>query len=233
VEQLFMKMVFVFGLLFFLAGTCFAQSTQDIEINQISVPTVKLTNSRLISFFMDEFFIPETLVTKMDIIDVNNNGFGEHDIVRLYPSDNVYFLEFVSDKAQSRMNQWKFKANFQITAENKDEEILNEYESNKAAYNIFGSILKGLNQNYYDLPIKIHFERDSATVLFELWGYNEMLLQEIPDHSTRLNDVILTQISTKTDTTLYDCIFIYKTITDTVYVRTNRTESEAKQDKSQ
>ncbi|MBD3289660.1 hypothetical protein GF337_12715 [candidate division KSB1 bacterium] len=202
-----------------ITSISFAQKNDKVEVNQISVPMVTLLDSSLISFFLDEFFIPETLVTKMDIIDVSLNGFGENDIVKLYPSDNVYFLQFVSDAAQKRMNQWEFKANFQITAQNEDVSIADDYESNKPAYNIFGAILKGLNQNYQDLPIKIRFERDSSTVLFELWGHTREALRVIPKEEPRVKDVLLEQIAVKSDTTLYDCIFIYKTLIDTVYLR--------------
>ena len=208
---------------FMLSSYCFAQQDDAIEVNQTSVPTVTLNDPELISFFMDEFFIPETLVTEMDIIDVGLNGFGENDIVKLYPSDNVYFLQYVSDKAQKRMNNWKFKANFQITAQNQGLAVPEDFETKKPAYNIFGAILKGLNQNYQDYPIKIHFERDSSTVLLELWGYNEDNFKVIPNLS-RLNDNILNQIKTETDTTLYDCIFIYKTVTDTVLVTNQKRE---------
>ena len=197
----------------------YPQHKNKVEVNQISVPKVSLSDSELISFFMDEFFIPETLVTKMDIIDVSLNGFGENDIVKLYPSDNVYFLQFISDAAQKRMNQWEFKANFQITVQNEDVSFAEDYESNKPAYNIFGAILKGLNQNYQDLPIKIRFERDSSTVLFELWGHTENALKVIPKEEPRVKDVLLEQIAVKSDTTLYDCIFVYKTRVDTVFIK--------------
>lgn len=219
-----MRSYFFVLTIFLFISECFAQGTDSIKVDQITVPKVTITDSNTIAFFMDEFFIPETLVNKMDIIDVSLNGFGENDIVKLSPSDNVYFLQFVSDKAQQRMNEWKFKANFQITAQNKGVDLLDDYESSKPAYNIFGSILKGLNRNYQDYPIRIRFERDSSTVLFELWGYNEELLKVISNDENKINDLLLQQIEVKSDTTLYDCIFIYKTITDTVLVNSHKRE---------
>jgi len=223
------KLFYSISLLFLIVNICFAQQHEKpIAMNQITIPKISFADREMISYFMDEFFIPETLVTKMDIIDVGLNGFGENDIVRLYPSDNVYFLQFVSEAAQKKMNEWEFKANFQITAKNEDLSIADDYETNIPAYNIFGAILRGLNQNYQDLPIKIRFERDSSTVLFELWGHNEQELKVIPDINTRLNDPILTQIIAKSDTTLYDCIFVYKTIIDTVLVNSRTLKSKKK-----
>ena len=222
-----MKRILIFFFLWILqAPFSNAQHKNRIEINQVTVPKISINDSKTISYFMDEFFIPETLVTKMDIIDVSLNGFGENDIVRLYPSDNVYFLQFVSEEAQKKMNAWEFKANFQITAKNDELSIVDEYESNIPAYNIFGAILKGLNYNYQDLPIKIRFERDSSTVLFELWGHNEKALNVIPDPTSRLKDPILTKIVAKSDTTLYDCIFVYKTVVDTVILNPRTMKSK-------
>ena len=212
---------FLLCIVFCLIINCiaFAQSDTQLVVNQTNIPLVTITSKELISFFLDEFFIPETLVTKMEIIDVSVNGFGENDIVKLYPSDQVYYLQYVSDKAQIEMNKWKFTANFQITAKNRDISILNEYNTNRPSYNIFGSILKGLNQNYNDYPIKIRFERDSTTVLFELWSFNEQKLELIPDKSSRMNDPVMEKITVTSDTTFRDCIFIYKTIIDTVFIK--------------
>ncbi len=194
------------------------QAADELIVNQTTLPVVTLVDQGLIRFFLDEFFIPETLVTKMDIIDVSLNGFGENDIVRLYPSDQIYFLQYVSDKAQTKMNEWKFTANFQITAKNSDVRALDDYHTNRPAYNIFGAILAGLNRNYKDYPIKIRFERDSSTVIFELWSYNEQKLRELPNSTDRLPDEMVKYIHAKTDTTLRDCIYIYKTVRDTIYI---------------
>ncbi|MBN2012378.1 hypothetical protein JW960_23820 [candidate division KSB1 bacterium] len=202
----------------FLIQTISVHAGDELIVNQTSVPLVTIQDGKLIKFFLDEFFIPETLVTRMDIIDVSLNGFGENDIVRLYPSDQIYFLQYVSDKAQAKMNQWKFTANFQITAQNKDISILEDYENNRPAYNIFGSILTGLNKNYKDYPIKIRFERDTSTVIFELWSYNENRLMEIPDQAARLPDKMVEYIKAETDTVYRDCIYIYKSVHDTVFV---------------
>lgn len=213
-----MKHFFPALIILCLISVLWGKSEKDLIVNQTNVPLVTINDSDLISFFLDEFFIPETLVTRMDIIDVSLNGFGENDIVKLYPSDQIYFLPYVTDKAQRKMNEWKFTANFQITANNKDISILEDYDRNKPAYNLYGAILKGLHQNYKDYPIKIRFERDSSTVLFELWSYNQKLLAYIPDDSARLKDPVMEKIITTSDTTYRDCIFIYKTLKDTVFI---------------
>ena len=181
-------------------------------------PDICAGHEKLVKLLMDEFFIPETLVTRLEIIDVGKNGFGAKDLVRVYPSDEIYFIEFVSQKAQQIMNDWEFKANFQIVAQNTDPSVLNDHSKNKPAYNIFISLLRSLGRNYRDYPIKLKMERDSSTVTFEMWDFNEGELKFDPQPTSYLTDRLTTQAFSIVDSTYYDCIFIYKTIVDTVYI---------------
>ncbi len=198
------------------------------RVTQISVPMMSITNQNLIKLLMDEFFIPETLVTRMEIIDVGRNGFGPKDLVRIYPSDEIYFVEFVSKKAQDLMNNWEFKANFQIVAQNSDPNAVSSYTERKPAYNIFISLLRSLANNYKDLPIKLKLERDSTTVTFEMWDYNESALKFDPGISPGTPGPKPWDWFSTGDSTYYDCIFIYKTIVDTVYIHRPGPKADAK-----
>jgi len=116
------------------------------------------------------------------------------------------------------MNDWKFQANFQIIAQNGDPDVISNSGENKPAYNIFLSLLRSLVRNYKDYPIKLKLERDSSTVTFELWDYNENELKFDPKALPGTPDRLAKQAITFVDSTYYDCIFIYKTIADTVYI---------------
>lgn len=204
--------------------TFFAQSDNGVNVDKITVPVVTITDKELIDFFMFEFFIAETLVTKMDIIDATDNGFGEDDLVKTYPSEAIYF-PVPSDSAQSIMNSWKFKANFQIVTEDRPPEEFESLPTEKAENGIFASILKGLNRNYEDQPINIWFQRDRNGVTFEMWGFTQDSLNftppppPVPDSVVTYDLLRVTRSDTliKADTTLYDLIYVYKTVSDTVY----------------
>jgi len=217
-----MKKLIIFICLSFVIITIplLAQNKTDSQgrVTQTSVPVMSIDSAKLIKLLMDEFFIPETLVTRMEIIDVGKNGFGPKDLVRVYPSNEIYFVEFVSQKAQQLMNDWEFKANFQIIAQNTNPSVLNDHSENKPAYNIFISLLRSLGRNYKDYPIKLKLERDSSTVTFEMWDYNEGELKFDPGATKMLADRLTNQAYSFVDSTYYDCIFIYKTIVDTVYI---------------
>ncbi|HEX9973128.1 MAG TPA: hypothetical protein VGD14_13740 [bacterium] len=213
-------LIFIPATFALLINLSFAQQEKSDQsrVSQISVPSMTITDDRLIKLLMDEFFIPETLVTRMELFDVGKNGFGPKDLVRTYPSDEIYFLDFVSQNAQQIMNDWKFQANFQIIAQNGDPDVISNSSENKPAYNIFLSLLRSLVRNYKDYPIKLKLERDSSTVTFELWDYNENELKFDPKALPGTPDRLAKQAITFVDSTYYDCIFIYKTIADTVYI---------------
>ncbi len=170
-------------------------------------------DSALIEFFVFEFFIAETLVTQIDIIDATGNGFGEDDLVKTYPSEAIYF-PVPSDSAQKIMNNWQFKANFQIVTENRNAQEFENLPDESAPDGIFASILKGVNRNYTNKPIKILFERDREGTTFEMWVYDQTALNytqpppPVPDSVVTydLVHVIRTDTLIKTDTTLYDLI---------------------------
>ena len=89
----------------------------------------------------------------------------------------MYFLERVSEDVQNIMDNWEFQANFQITGRNEPPSTYDSLKTDKAATSIFSTLLRGINRNYHDWPIKIKFERDSSGVTYEMWGYNEHRLE--------------------------------------------------------
>ncbi|MCA9730731.1 hypothetical protein KC799_01285 [candidate division KSB1 bacterium] len=185
-----------------LTAPCAAQTDSDITIEQVNVPKVTLTEPSLINFFITEFFIPETLVTQLDIIDATGNGFGEKDIAIAHPSEEIYFI-FPSAKAQGLMNEWKFTPNFQIVGENLDPEIYQLLETDRAANNIFSGFLKTLNRNYKGIPIKLWFERGKEGTVFEMWGYDNEQLRYQPEKISGGRDFV----------------YIYTTVKDTLFLQ--------------
>ncbi|HHL73396.1 MAG TPA: hypothetical protein ENJ29_12900 [Bacteroidetes bacterium] len=185
-----------------LAGSLQAQEkSRAVTVEQINVARVILDDPEMIRFFVTEFFIPETLVTSIEIIDVTGNGFGEKDIAVTQPSEEIYFI-FPSVEAQEKMNQWQFTPNFQIVGENLDPEVYAALPTNRAANNIFSGLLRALNRNYQGSSMKLRFERNANSTLFEMWGYDNKELDYKPAPLTAGNDVI----------------YIYTSIRDTIYV---------------
>ena len=212
-------------LIFSTTNVAFLQEDSGINVDKVTVPIVSISDRTLIDFFVFEFFIAETLVTRMDIIDATGNGFGEDDLVKTYPSEAIYF-PVPSDSAQAIMNSWKFKANFQIVTEDRHPSEFESLPTEKAENGIFAAILKGVNRNYEDAPINIWFQRDAEGVTFEMWGFNRDSLEytapppPVPDSVVTydLLHIVRSDTLIKADTTMYDLIYVYKTVRDTLIV---------------
>lgn len=215
----------IWGILLLASLKSFSQENKKITVDKMSVPVVSITDKNLIDFFLFEFFIAETLVTRLDIIDATGNGFGEDDLVKSYPSEAIYF-PVPSDSAQQIMNRWQFKANFQIVSENRDPEEFESPSDGSAANGILAAILRGVNRNYTGDPIKILFERDDNGITFEMWGHEEGGLRytppppPVPDSVVTYDLVHVFRSDTlvNADTTLYDLLYLYKTVRDTVFL---------------
>jgi len=208
------------------ANLCNSQNTQKIIISKATHPIVTITDRNLISYILDQCLITETSVIMMEILDINNNGFGEKDIVKVFPSNKMYVLERVSEDVQNIMDNWEFQANFQITGRNELPSVYDSLTTNRAATSIFSTLLRGINRNYHDWPIKLRFERDSIGVTFEMWGFNKDKLETgnpepfMPDSVVSFDILHVFQNDTlvNLDTTLYDFLYIYSESIDTVYV---------------
>lgn len=203
-----------------------ADASEQVRVNRDLIPIVTITDMPLIEMILEQCLIPESNVLKMDILDINQNGFGEKDIARVYPSSNVYLLEKISSDVQNKMDSWGFRANFQISGENRLPAAYDSVESEKAAHSIFSTLLRGINRNYHDYPIKIRFERDSIGVIFEMWEYHEDKL-EIGNPQPFMPDSVITydifhvfhdDTLNNFDTTLYDIIHIRYDQVDTVFI---------------
>jgi hypothetical protein len=200
-----------------------AQNGTTVDQKMIRVATIN--DSKLIEFFLFEFLITDTLVTKMEIIDATSNGFGIEDLVKCYPSERIY-VPTPSDTAQKIMNAWKFTANYQIVTQNSPAEVFEGTKTDAAPNAILAALLRGLQRNYKDAPIKFYFERDANTATFEMWGYNPTRLSytaappAMPDTVTAYDVLSVTYQDTLVvaDTTIYDLLYISRTVSDTVFV---------------
>lgn len=195
------------------------------SVDQKLIRVATITEPGLIDFFLMEFLITDSPVSRMEIIDATANGFGVEDIVKCYPSERIY-VPTPSDTAQKVMNAWHFAANFQVVTQNSTAEVFEGTKTDAPQNGILAGLLRGLERNYQDLPIKLYFERDQQTATFEIWGHNPVKLKYkpappvMPDTVTSYDVVHVLRQDTLivADTTLYDVLLIQRTVSDTVFV---------------
>ncbi|HHS12135.1 MAG TPA: hypothetical protein ENN03_00020 [bacterium] len=183
---------------------------EGVVVDQRTQWVAVVTDSAMIRRFVESFYIVEDSISRLEIIDVNNNGFSRGDLIRTFPNEEIYFMDEPGPEIQNIMDQWKFQANYSVTIENtQTPEQLEKSPFSKAEYSIVAAFLRGLNRNYHDWPLKIWIQRDSLGLSFQMWGYKEdRLVYEPPPPSG------------------YDILTLIRTVSDTVFVPAGRKPKE-------
>lgn len=186
----------------------FAQTGQNVEIDQELVRYAIVREPKLVKFFVEDFLITESNVERLIIYDLVGDGFGEGDQVRTYPGGKIYMIT-PGKKAQAIMNNWRFGDNIKFTANATDapENFENAPDSVRALGGIFAGLLHSLRRNYKGMPIKLALEQSEGVTAIEIWDYDQRLLKYTPPPVE--NREVVKQV--------YNVIYLEKTIADTVY----------------
>jgi len=215
-----------------LAGFLKPLQSQNYRVDQRAHWIAIIDDPELVQLFIDEFFLASD-INRIEVYDLNNNGFSHGDVYKTYPDEMIYHLDDPSDRIQKVMDNWEFEANFSYIGENtiSSPEYLEAQTINKAGNSIVGSFLRGLNRNYKDIPVQVWFQRDENGTRFEMWGYNEDKLKyEPPPPAITMPDTVETydmlhvyraDTLVISDTTFYDFLYIYKSVADTLFLPVN------------
>lgn len=220
-----------------------AQVQQDIIIDQVMVATATIINPDSIQKIVRISLLPENAdsIKSITFIDANNNGFGSDDFVLLQPSGHTY--ELIPSAALSEMiKNWRFTAATQLVGgpgQSADflEDIKEEDPQKKAANFILASLLRGLNNNYTGHPMNLYFRRGvDGAYAFDMWGYetaNDSLYWQPPKYPPggyiKNYDIFRVHRADRdtlflSNTRLYDQIYIYHNVTDTIFIAPDSTK---------
>ena len=243
-----MKLIFkisVYFLLFLIAFCTFSEArqlNQEPEVSQIFRNIAEINDPASIQIIFEDFFITEDVeqVDRIEIIDVSDIGFGSNDILVVYPSRNVYMLDQPSPQLAETMRGWSIQEQrrdaentlsadyfYPAHADTLERWEVEESEIVLVQNSLISDILESLNRNYQDMPISLRFERGEMDegFTFQMWNYNEDAFSFSPrparSDSIAVNDFLYVLYSDSTvvaDTTMYDVIFINKTIQETIYI---------------
>lgn len=200
-------------------------------------PRVSVTNRATIDFLVYELYLTEEeTITRLDFVDVTTNGFGPDDVVIYYPSQRASFLgPDIAFKAQDLMSHWTFESEFQENVElGKSVEYYDpEYPGNDSLITdqlaenaLLSDVLLAVRRAYGDFrPINLLLQRGQNGLMFQLWGFDEQSMQfrekppGIPDTLTVFDLLFVTRSDSliRADTTLYDLLYLTRTVQDTVY----------------
>lgn len=153
--------------------------------------------------------IPEDNPTQIEIIDVNQNGFGNKDVLRVFYQSvdtlklsDVYFVEDISESLRNLLRKHAPKVH-RIDAANLDQMTYESFQD--PYYAILGALNEGLKRNYQDnKPIKISYQRNSESVKIEFWDFDKNAMHYKPLPAKGSSDILFITIEQS------DTLFIAK-----------------------
>lgn len=157
-----------------------AQVRGEIDFTQVTRPVVQVVDSSTIDYLLFELFIePLEPPTRLQVIDVTQNGFGPDDVMVSYPSVEVFVIpEFIPDSVQTIMSGWTPEVEYRMDSGNMPSETLASLigsgsgDGQRAEGAILYDVVQAVERSYRDMPVSLLFQRDSIGFSFQLWDYN-------------------------------------------------------------
>ncbi|MCB2213554.1 hypothetical protein KQI52_15680 [bacterium] len=188
---------------------------QDEEVKPKEVHSVKVADAEVIETFRrGQLISPTIAIDSVEFIDVTRNGFGQGDLMIVYPQERVFPLLEINETERSILNLYEFEENktysaptLNVTQIQEDARVL---ESPFAG--ILATVVKGVQYyytgNYIQGLFRITKDRDVATLT--LWNYAEEDMRYSAGSPSGIADTLLN----------YDLLKVYirELTTDTVYV---------------
>src|SRR5262245_59833525 len=88
-----------------LMHTAAAQSDKEVIVSRKALPVAVIKDHATIQFFVEQYFISEDRIDSMEVFDMNENGFDDKDILKVYPSDRLVNLS-QAETALDVMRNW-------------------------------------------------------------------------------------------------------------------------------
>lgn len=227
----------LFGLIVLaICSTCVGQ---EVHVRPTMAFCATITDPALIKQLLEQQAItPEGRTDSVEIIDAMSNGFGENDLVVLYPSKQVFSLMTVEEPLKTMMENWHYNLQQRTTPFTQSSDLTQQARAERNPFaGLLSYIVRGLENYYHGTVVEGTFRRDENTSYIALWNfapdsfrYKEMQGAGMSD-TLRYYDLlqIVKQDTTfVADSTMYDVIYVYKTYRDTVYVPLDSTVGAAK-----
>jgi hypothetical protein len=209
-----------------LAG--FGQA-QDVHVQPVMAYRAIVTETGLIQQFLrEQAILVEETVDSIEVIDATSNGFGENDLLMLYPTKQIYPLMTVEEPLKSIMANWHYNLSQITSPAITSSELRQQARIDQNPYTgLLSFVLRGLERYYHAGRVEGTFRRDENSSYIALWNFvaDSLKYRDVPDAtvSDTIRQYDLLQIVSHdttfiADSTLYDVIYVYKTYRDTVYV---------------
>jgi hypothetical protein len=220
---------------------------QRADFTQVTRPVAQLTDQAAIDELLSELIItpqiPQDSISRVEVIDVTENGYGPDDLVVVYPTGETFNIDpsLVTGRVQEIMSSWQLRSEFQYDAANAPAETFRpdtvqadtlEADTTQAQfagglnrdrwaeYGIMADLLESVQRNYQGEEVSILLEKEADGFTMEMWNYEEQAMQHTappagPPDTVRTRDVVYV---VRSDSVVYDVVYINRTVEETKYV---------------
>jgi len=220
------RSLWCFILLLALFAVSFAE---DVHVRPMMSYCATISDPVLIKQLLQQQAITlEAQTDSIEIIDAMANGFGENDLLVLYPSKQVFSLMTVEEPLKTMMENWHYNLQQRTTPYTRSTDLVQQARTEKSAFaGLLSFIVRGLETYYNGSVVEGTFRRDENSSYIALWNFAPDSFKYKDAQGAGLSDTLhyydLLQIVKKdtsfiADSTMYDVIYVYKTYRDTVYV---------------
>lgn len=214
--------------------------------------------NRLMSKLLITPRIPKDSINRIEVIDVTENGFGPDDLIVVYPSGGTFPIRpsLVTDEVQKIMNSWQLRSEFQYDGVTRPADTLRPdstlvraaqqdtadadtvqlgiSEKKPAQYSITADLLEAVQRNYSGDSLSVLLEKAGEGLTVEMWGYDKQAMQFEPrdmgpPDTVRVRDMVYV---VRSDSVVYDVVYINKTVEETTYIPEEGPVSSAPSDEN-
>ena len=188
-DRISLRLLGLVGSLLVMApGGVLRAQDSSVDFTQVTRPVVQVTDSSMIDYLLFELFVePATLPSRLQVIDVTQNGFGPDDVMIAFPSVEVFTIPaFLPDSVQVIMSSWAPEVEYRMDSGNMSASALgsligSESDSTRLAEGaLLFDLVQAVERTYRDLPVALLFQRDSVGFTFQLWDYNRPSMTYAP-----------------------------------------------------
>lgn len=251
----FLRFLLICGASVLLLGLSMRQAhgqAQRADFTQVTRPVAQLTDQAAIDELLSELIItpqiPQDSISRVEVIDVTENGYGPDDLVVVYPTGETFNIDpsLVTGRVQEIMSSWQLRSEFQYDAANAPAETFRpdtvqadtaqadtlEADTTQAQfagglnqdrwaeYGIMSDLLESVQRNYQGEEVSILLEKEADGFTMEMWNYEEQAMQHTAPPAGPPDTVRTRDLVyvVRSDSVVYDVVYINRTVEETKYV---------------
>ncbi|MBD3167657.1 hypothetical protein GF324_13740 [bacterium] len=171
----------------------------------------------------------DTQLDSMEFFDFKGDGFNEGDMIRFHPGGDILPLMDLNDRLLAVIANWEVEENKGAIVHSPESHVVQmvaEEEQSPFA-GVLASLLRGIEHFYEGSYIEGMFIIKPETSELRIWRFNEDKMHwkdGVPGGASEVRNafdlmkVVLEDTVFVVDTTMYDSMYIIKTLADTLFV---------------